>query len=92
MHASEISTTLDVVNDLGLHLRAAGILVQRASQYRSELFLSKGTLRANAKSIMSVLSLAASKGTKLTLTAQGEDAQQAINAIAKLFNEGFVEL
>ena len=76
-------------NDLGLHLRAAGILVQVATGYRSEITLKRGTTEANAKSIMSVLSLAAGKGVELTLAADGEDAEVAVQAIAELIERGF---
>ena len=81
--------SVQISNDLGLHLRAAGALVQLASRFRSDIWLSKGTVEANAKSIMSVLSLAAGKGAKLTLRATGEDAQDAIAALAQLVEAGF---
>lgn len=76
-------------NDLGLHLRAAGILVQVATDFQSEITLRRGPTEANAKSIMSVLSLAAGKGTELTLAAEGEDAVRAVEALTKLIEGGF---
>ncbi len=76
-------------NDLGLHLRAAGILVQVATDFVSEITLKRGTTEANAKSIMSVLSLAAGKGTELTLAAEGEDAVRAVEALTQLIEGGF---
>ena len=78
-----------IVNDLGLHLRAAGVLVQAASQYKADIWLSRDSMEANAKSIMSVLSLAASSGVELELAAQGEDAEEAVVAIADLISGGF---
>lgn len=78
-----------ITNDLGLHLRAAGALVQLASKFNSNIWLKHGTTEANAKSIMSLLSLAAAKGTQLVLVAEGDDAQDAIAAISKLVGEGF---
>lgn len=76
-------------NDLGLHLRAAGVLVQVATGYNSEITLRRGATEANAKSIMSVLSLAAGKGTELTLAAEGDDAVRAVDALTKLIEGGF---
>ena len=76
-------------NDLGLHLRAAGILVQVATDFQCEITLRRGPTEANAKSIMSVLSLAAGKGTELTLAAEGEDAVRAVETLTKLIEGGF---
>lgn len=78
-----------IVNDLGLHLRAAGALVQVASQFDSDIVLRRGTTEANAKSIMSVLSLAAGKGVELMLSAQGDDAEVAVAQLSKLIEAGF---
>lgn len=78
-----------IQNDLGLHLRAAGALVQVASRFKSEIRIRRGATEANAKSIMSVLSLAAGKGVELTLIAEGDDANDAIVALEKLIDEGF---
>lgn len=80
---------VSIVNDLGLHLRAAGALVQVASRFQAEVWLKRGTAEANAKSIMSVLSLAASKGTTLSVVAEGSDAEAAAQAVAELINGGF---
>lgn len=81
--------TVLICNDLGLHLRAAGLLVQLASRFKSEIRLCRGEAEANAKSIMSVLSLGASKGVQLELFAEGADAENAIAEIAKLIEAGF---
>ena len=77
-------------NDLGLHLRAAGALVQLASRFQAEIWLRRSTTQANAKSIMSVLSLAAGKGVALTVSAEGSDAEAAVAAIVGLIAKGFV--
>lgn len=76
-------------NDLGLHLRAAGILVQVATKFVCDVSLRRGGTEANAKSIMSVLSLAAGKGVELTVEATGDDAQSAVDALVKLVDGGF---
>ena len=85
-HAQE---TVRVVNDLGMHLRAAGALVQLAGRFRAELWLAYRGTRVNGKSIMSVLSLAAAKGSEILVTADGEDADAAVAAVADLIRRGF---
>ncbi len=82
---------IEVVNKLGLHARPATMLVKTASQYRSKITIKKDELAVDAKSIMGVLILAAQKGSKLILEADGPDEEEAANAIAKLFAEGFGE-
>ena len=83
------SRRVTIVNDLGVHLRAAGILVQRAGQFESDIWLDRDGTRANAKSIMSVLSLAASKGVELELSAEGADAEAAVASLCELIAAGF---
>ena len=81
--------TVLIVNDLGVHLRAAGALVQLAGRFRCEIWLERNDMKMNGKSIMSVLSLAASKGMEVTVSAQGEDAEEAVAAICALIERGF---
>jgi phosphocarrier protein HPr len=81
--------TVRIVNDLGIHLRAAGLLVQVAGRFRSEVWLERNQMRANGKSIMSVLALAASKGVELKVTADGDDAEDALGAVCGLIERGF---
>ncbi len=83
--------TVRVTNDLGLHLRAAGALVQTATRFAAEVWLERPGTRANGKSIMSVLSLAAAKGTILEVSAEGPDADAAVQAVADLIENGFVQ-
>jgi phosphocarrier protein HPr len=78
-----------ISNDLGLHLRAAGAVVQVASRFDAEIRLKRGNSEANAKSIMSVLSLAAGKGVELTVIAEGKDCQAAVSALITLIDGGF---
>ena len=84
---------LDIVvsNKLGLHARAAAKLTQLAGQFSSEIFISKGAQRVNAKSIMGVMMLAAGIGSTVKLEALGEDADQALIAIQALFDDKFGE-
>jgi phosphocarrier protein HPr len=81
--------TVLIVNDLGIHLRAAGALVQLAGRFRADIWIERNDMKVNGKSIMSVLSLAASKGTEVTISAQGEDAEQAVDALCQLIERGF---
>ena len=85
--------TSDIVisNKLGLHARAAAKLTQLASRFSSEIFISRGAQRVNAKSIMGVMMLAAGLGTTVRLEAMGGDADQALSEIQNLFNEKFGE-
>ncbi len=83
------SRTVRIQNDLGIHLRAAGLLVQVAGGFKSEILIERGQMRANGKSIMSVLSLAASKGVELKITADGVDAEAAVAALCSLIEHGF---
>lgn len=85
------SVNVEIINRLGLHARAASKLTQLASTFKSEIFISKAQQRVNAKSIMGVMLLAAGKGMTVTLDAEGEDAEQALEAITQLFNDRFGE-
>ena len=78
-------------NKLGLHARASAKLVSTAGQFSSEISLAKDGISVNAKSIMGIMMLAACKGTELQLKAEGEDEQEALNAIEYLVNDRFGE-
>ena len=78
-------------NRLGLHARAAALLVKTANQFAAEIVIEKDGLEVNAKSIMGILMLAASKGTKITLKADGKDSVQAIRALGELIENKFGE-
>ncbi len=80
-----------ISNKLGLHARAAAKLTQLAGKYSSEIFISKGAQRVNAKSIMGVMMLAAGRGVTVKLDASGADADQALTDIEALFDGRFGE-
>ncbi|MEO8844329.1 MAG: HPr family phosphocarrier protein [Kofleriaceae bacterium] len=80
-----------VINERGLHARAATKLVQLAAKYPCEVLLDKDGHEVNGKSIMGVLMLVASKGTTLTVKAKGDRAQEAVDEIIKLINDKFGE-
>ncbi|GHA71554.1 phosphocarrier protein HPr [Formosimonas limnophila] len=81
-----------IINKLGLHARASGVLTQTASKFKSEIWVTKNGRRVNAKSIMGVMMLAAGKGSVVMVEADGEDEQAALDAvlalIATYFGEG----
>lgn len=80
-----------MVNRLGLHARPAAMVVQKASRFKSEIRLVKDEFEVNAKSIMSVMMLAAEKGSFIIIKAWGEDESVAVEEIAKLFEGKFGE-
>ncbi len=82
---------MTVVNKLGLHARPSAKITQLASKFASEVWMSKGTRRINAKSIMGVMMLAAAKGSTLVIEAEGPDDQAAVDALAGLVAAGFGE-
>jgi phosphocarrier protein HPr len=82
---------VEIVNKLGLHARPSARLTQLASSFDSKVFLSRNGRRVNAKSIMGVMMLAAAKGSTITLETEGDDEQEAIDALAGLIASGFGE-
>lgn len=80
-----------ISNKLGLHARAAAKLTQLASKYQSDIFISRGAQRVNAKSIMGVMMLAAGMGVTVKLEATGNDADLALAEIDSLFDSKFGE-
>ena len=82
---------VQIPNSLGLHARPAMQLVDMANRFSSEIEIAKAEQRVDAKSIMQVMTLAATQGTKLKITAQGDDAAEAVAAMTKLVGEGFGE-
>ncbi len=80
-----------VKNKTGLHARPAALFVQAANKFKSEIFIEKGGKKVNAKSIMGVMSLAVSQGTEITISAQGDDAQEAVDNLVELIESKFGE-
>jgi phosphocarrier protein len=90
--AGEVVEKVAVIqNELGLHARAATKLVQLASKFPCEVTLVKDGHEVNGKSIMGVLMLVASKGTKVTIKAKGERAAEVVAAIVQLIDDKFGE-
>lgn len=87
-----IKQEIEIINKLGLHARASTRLTQTASKYDDcEIWIERSGRRVNAKSIMGVMMLAASQGSKLTLESHGKDEQAAIDALVQLINSRFGE-
>ena len=88
---NEASTRVEIVNELGLHARAATKLVQLAARYPCEIEIGRDGQRANAKSVMGVLLLCGAKGSVLDIRARGERADDAVEAIVALIAAKFGE-
>ncbi|CAG0985887.1 Phosphocarrier protein HPr [Methylophilaceae bacterium] len=82
---------IEIINKLGMHARASTKLTQTASQFGCEIWIERNNRRVNAKSIMGVMMLAASKGSKIHLETSGRDEQAAMNALVELINSRFGE-
>ncbi|PWH19304.1 MAG: HPr family phosphocarrier protein [Anaerolineae bacterium] len=80
-----------VRNKVGLHARPAALFVQMANNFKSNIEVIYGDTIANAKSILSVLTLGANQGATVTVRADGEDAEEALQSIADLFESNFNE-
>jgi len=85
------SATFTIVNRLGLHARAAAQLVQTANKFKSDVTVEKDGEEVNGKSIMGLLMLAAPQGVTIRISVQGEDANEALETIGQLINDGFGE-
>jgi phosphocarrier protein len=86
-----IKQTVTIVNKLGFHARAAAKFVSTASGYESDVWLTCNERRADGKSIMSIMMLAAPQGTSIDLEIEGNDEQEAMNALVGLINTRFEE-
>jgi phosphocarrier protein HPr len=85
------SRTITIRNRAGIHARPAALIVQTANQYTSQVFFEKDSNRINGKSIMGIITLGATYNSTLTLITEGDDEQEALEAIAQLFENKFEE-
>ena len=85
------SRQLTVVNELGLHARAAARFVSVASRFRSQIRVTRGQRTMDGKSVLGLLLLAAARGSELTISADGPDEAQAVAALGSLVERGFEE-
>jgi len=86
-----ISKEVTVLNTVGLHARPATYFIQKANNYKSSLWVECGDRRANAKSLLGVLSLGITKGTRINIIADGADETDALEGLANLILAGFNE-
>jgi phosphocarrier protein HPr len=86
-----VEESFEIKNKLGFHARAAVQFVKLASSFKSDIKVKKDSLVVCGKSIMGVLMLAASKGTTVTILADGEDEEIALKSLGELINNGFGE-
>jgi len=86
-----IEKNVKVINSLGIHARPASMIVQTAMTFKSSIQLVKDGTPADAKSIMSVMMLAAAQGAEVTVKADGDDGEAAVDAVIELFYKKFNE-
>ena len=91
MSDQSVEKHVRLVNSQGLHMRPADMFVRLANRFSSEIQVAKGEQHVDGKSILSILTLAADHGTELKIVAQGNDADQAVTALAELIESGFAK-
>jgi phosphotransferase system HPr (HPr) family protein len=84
-----LEKTLTIQHEMGLHARPAALFVQMANQFAADIEVLCGNARANAKSILNVLTLGANKGAVITICADGPDAENALVALSDLVESNF---
>ncbi len=88
---TEVRSTFRIVNELGLHARAASVLSKLAASFRSEIAIEKDGQRARSTSVIELLLLCGQPGSDITVVANGDDAEQAVRAIGALIQDRFGE-
>jgi phosphocarrier protein HPr len=86
-----ITRELEILNQYGIHARPAALFVKTASRFDAEITVERGGNKVSGKSIMGLMTLEASKGTTLTVTVEGEDAEEAITELEELVASKFDE-
>jgi len=86
-----LSKKVTVTNETGIHARPASLFVQEFNKYEAEIKLDKDGSEVNAKSIMGIMSLGVGQGSEITIKADGDDAQDAIDALVELIKNDFGE-
>jgi phosphocarrier protein len=87
----ELTSIFEIRNKLGLHAKAAGTFVQITNKYSSDCYVKKDDIEVNGKSIMGLMMLAASKGTKILIRMKGDDAKEAMKDLGNLIKRKFDE-
>lgn len=86
-----ITKEITIQNQVGLHARPATFFIQRANEFKSAIWVEKEERRANAKSLLGVLSLGITGGTQIKVIADGQDEEAAVESLEKLIISGFAE-
>jgi len=86
-----VERQVEILNKVGLHIRPASLLVEVTRKFKSRIWLEKDGRVADGKSVTSLLMLAAEKGSKIRIGAKGPDAQEAVEAVAKVIGNKFGE-
>ena len=86
-----ISREVTITNSIGLHARPATFFIQKANAYKASIWVEKDDRRVNAKSLLGVLSLGIAQGMTVTLLADGQDEEEALDGLINLINTGFTE-
>ena len=86
-----VTQEVTINNEVGLHARPATFFIQKANEFKSGIWVEKDERRVNAKSLLGVLSLGITKGTTITLLADGSDEQEAVAALSELVSGNFGE-
>ncbi len=86
-----ITKNIEITNEVGLHARPATYFIQKANSYRSSVWVENSDRRANAKSLLGVLSLGIAKGDIITILAEGPDEEAAVDGLVSLILGGFNE-
>ena len=91
MSNSPVTRVIVIVNEHGMHARPAEMFAKSALRFNSRIELRRGNERVDAKSILNLLTLGATQGTELVIEADGIDAEQAVEALARLVESGFAD-
>ena len=86
-----VTPEVTINNEVGLHARPATFFIQKANEFKSGIWVEKDERRVNAKSLLGVLSLGITKGTTITLLADGSDEKEAVAALSELVSGNFGE-
>lgn len=91
MAPKRVEREFTITNELGLHFRAAAMLVRTLTDFSSEVTITNGDTSADARSVLDLMTLAASRGTTLRVKAEGDDADETVAAVGALIARNFAE-
>ena len=86
-----VKREMTITNNIGLHARPATFFIQKANSFKSSIWIEKDDRKVNAKSLLGVLSLGIAKGMVVTLVAEGQDENTAVEALIELVQSGLAE-